>query len=373
MDDSPAKSLVGTQLGEWLVISKNAMGADATGGCFSVTYKVTNQTTRQQAFLKAVDLIDKLGDPDRLRQELNCYHYESQLLDACRGLDGVVRALSGGIHKYKLPIGIEVAVPYIVFEVADGDLRTHKGARLFNLEWRLRVFHGVCVAMRQLHALEIAHQDLKPSNVLLFGDNKAKIADLGRAIRRNDPLSVYNGDGHQGDNNYIPIELLYDQYSAGNWARRRLGADFFMMGCLLVYLVADVSLLTLIFSNLDRRYWPAAWRGTFEEVLPHLHMAFESAVAQATADIPENVRASIIEMIGFFACPDPRRRGSPFLWGDEWENKRDANPAAYLAAQYSLEATISRVDALATKTRLGASLNKTPFLKFFRSPFKRSV
>jgi len=230
---SPAASLEGKELNGWVVGPRIMKKAGQTGGCFSVTYRATHKDTQKHGFVKAVDLIDKASDLKSLTDELNKFRYEEDLLKLCQDLkmDGVVVTLDSGEFVYDLH-GFKIAVPFLIFEEAEGDLRSHPNAQDFNLAWRLRIFHGVCVAMNQLHKAEIAHQDLKPSNILVFEKRKAKVADLGRATRKSKP-SVFEGAVHQGDRNYQPIELLYGDFNDGNWLRRRLGADFFMMGCLL--------------------------------------------------------------------------------------------------------------------------------------------
>ncbi len=50
-----------------------------------------------------------------------------------------------------------------------------------DLAWTMRMLHHVAVGLQQLHGVGIAHQDLKPSNVLVFSDFISKLADLGRS------------------------------------------------------------------------------------------------------------------------------------------------------------------------------------------------
>jgi serine/threonine-protein kinase/endoribonuclease IRE1 len=43
----------------------------------------------------------------------------------------------------------------------------------------MKVAHGMCVGLKDLHALRIVHRDLKPSNVLLTAEGVPKLADMG--------------------------------------------------------------------------------------------------------------------------------------------------------------------------------------------------
>lgn len=79
---------------------------------------------------------------------------------------------------------LPIPLPFIMFELADGDVRkVIAKASQIDDAWRFNVLHDVAVGLQQLHSKKIAHQDLKPSNVLLFDAEKrgAKIGDLGRA------------------------------------------------------------------------------------------------------------------------------------------------------------------------------------------------
>lgn len=363
MNASPAQSLTGLTLSGWQIAEIQPKQPGQTGGNFSVTY-IAHGPAGQPGFLKAVDLIKRINDPARLQRELKNYEYEDRILKVCRDLEmeGVVVALASGIHPGNFH-GVEVAVPYLIFEKADGDVRTHPKAQDYNLEWRLRIFQGACVSMQQLHRAEIAHQDIKPSNILIFEDARAKVADLGHSTRRTDPSSFETND-HPGDRNYYPIELLYGTFHDGNWIRRRFGADMFMMGCLLTYLVSDASLLTLMFDRLDRRFWPQVWKGTYDEVRPHLEMAMDEVLAELKRCLPVSVADDICHMINSLAHPNCQRRGRPFLFGEKWENALANEPEEYLKQQYSFEYVVSRVDVIVKKARARTELNKAPFWRF---------
>jgi serine/threonine protein kinase len=41
-------------------------------------------------------------------------------------------------------------------------------ARRFDLAYRMRVLHNTAKGLNQLHVSQIAHQDIKPSNVVTF-------------------------------------------------------------------------------------------------------------------------------------------------------------------------------------------------------------
>lgn len=99
-----------------------------------------------------------------------------------RNLDRVVLAISDGMIRVPARSIAGGIVQYLIFELADGDLRsTANAAAHFETAWLLRALHHMATGLTQLHGQQIAHQDLKPSNVLVFDSKIAKVGDLGRA------------------------------------------------------------------------------------------------------------------------------------------------------------------------------------------------
>ena len=97
-----------------------------------------------------------------------------------RHMNRIVEALAdGSVEVDQSPLGI---VQYLIFEDADCDLRVrlHLLGRL-EIAWKLRSLHHVATGLNQLHGQQIVHQDVKPSNILVFNEKNSKIADLGSA------------------------------------------------------------------------------------------------------------------------------------------------------------------------------------------------
>lgn len=81
---TPAEKLAGMILPNgWTVIAIATEQPGATGGCFSVGYKVKHDNERE-AFLKTIDLSHAFQDPDPLRelQRLTeTFNFERDLLE----------------------------------------------------------------------------------------------------------------------------------------------------------------------------------------------------------------------------------------------------------------------------------------------------
>ena len=185
----PAARLEGLTLDSgWRVIERVPTQDGATGGCFSCSYIVEKDS--RKAFLKALDYSKaeeiasqmSVDIPTALQHLIAAYNFERNLLRQCaqKRMDRVVVALEDG--SIRVDEGVFGAVNYLIFEPADGDIRNHLAvvARV-DLAWMLRCLHHIATGLYQLHSTSVAHQDLKPSNVLVFERKISKVADLGSA------------------------------------------------------------------------------------------------------------------------------------------------------------------------------------------------
>src|SRR6185437_7605631 len=167
---TPAELLAGLSLdGGWKVTERITAGPDATGGVFSVSY-IVESAHSGRAFLKALDFS-------------KAFNFERDILQKCadRRMDRVVRAIGDGNVRTTATSGGGV-VQYLIFELADRDVRLQLSlSSKVDLAWKLRSLHHIATGLMQLHSAGIAHQDLKPSNVLVFEGKTSKVSDLGRA------------------------------------------------------------------------------------------------------------------------------------------------------------------------------------------------
>lgn len=295
----------------WRVISR--ITPPSTGSCFSVGYLVENESGNS-GFLKALDLSGAMRSTDMTRELKNllvAFEFERDLLDKCKShrFTRVVYAIEYNQAEVDPndPMG---TVPYLIFERADGDIRRAMDElAAFDLAWALRSLHGIAVGIRQLHSVGIAHQDLKPSNILTFQGVGVKLADLGRAstLSSRGPWDDYK---LPGDPRYAPPEQLYG-FSPVDWGQRRVAADLYHLGSMVHFLFADLSLTAALMQHLSCEHKVGGWKGTFEDLLPHLAHAFSLVLHEFSEKVPIDVRDDVVAAVRYLGDPDPRLRGHP--------------------------------------------------------------
>jgi serine/threonine protein kinase len=337
----PATQLAGIDLGNgWSVTEFIPPEKSSTGGHFSQRYKVTN-TDGTKAFLKALDFSGALqkSDPLRALQEaLEEYHFEKDLYVKCksRHMSRIVTPILHGSVKPPV-VSMLGDVHYIIFEIAEYDLRSSKAVQNFNnLEWILRNLHQSCVGLKQLHSNGIAHQDLKPSNVLIFEEEGSKLTDLGRSSDKSIPFK-YDQMLHAGDMTHAPIDKLLGVVN--NDFSDRYCSDLYLLGGLVIYYFLGLGMTSAIQTKL--RMNPNLSGDSFSEVLPFVMQAFEEVLSDLDTRLqayPDKIRQGLVKITKELCHPDPSSRGIP---GGRSKSQR-----------FDLNRYITRFDVLATNARL---------------------
>lgn len=315
-NDTAAKRLLGMRINDaWTVIEVIEKKGTQTGGFFSQGY-LARSDDGGHAFLKAMDFSEAAESDDFARTIEHLarqFNFERDILDFCKDkrMKNVVRSIGGGVVDVGGTGNPLDRVQYFLFEPANGDIRKMiDGYDQLTLAWCLSVLHESALGLRQLHGSLIAHQDIKPSNILSFsGDVNVKIGDLGCASMRGhacprDGLSI------PGQISYAPPEQLYS-YLHPDWVSRRVGSDMYQLGGLCVFLFAGASINTLIYDRIDPEYHWQTWQGSYSEALPYIKLAY-SGVMDDIDEIFNRIKIpKMISIVRELCEPDINYRGDP--------------------------------------------------------------
>jgi eukaryotic-like serine/threonine-protein kinase len=335
--DGPEYKLEGLTLDGGWKVGRMHRPEDATGGQYSVCYFV--ERAGQKAFLKALGFSRAAREPDlaiAVQALTEAYNFERNLLQTClqRRMDRVVSPLhDGSVRVDESTFG---AVPYLILEWADRDVRAQLALfETLDRAWRLRSLHHIATGLGQLHKAGIAHQDVKPSNILVFGNRVSKVADLGRAALKG-TRSPADEEKCAGSKGYAPPELLYN-YIDPEWNRRRLGTDLYLLGSMAMFFFTALSASASLLAQLAPEYHPTVWTGTYQDVLPYVRNAFGSSIRTFGEHLTDDVRNSMVTAVTQLCEPDPALRGHPL--------NRATN-------QFSLERYIALFDLLARRAEV---------------------
>lgn len=349
--------LEGKTIGEWKVVEKFSAPDKAkgeTGGNFSVCYRV--ERDGKQAFMKVLDYakitMNSGATPAQvplvMQRATEQFNYEKQLSQYCqkRHVSKVVYFIDSGdiaLDRYL----INGTVSYIVYEMADGDIRkvfnfsrkVELSARINSLSAKLKSLHDVSVGLSQLHGNDISHQDIKPSNVLSFS-GESKIGDLGRSLCFDNDVKCPYQFRFNGDRNYAAPEVFFPDFTSSKESLYQI--DNYMLGGLITFYLTNVSFNLLMDAHLPAplKYLRYKQTQSYSLVLPDVINAYQLSLKDIEQEIPlDEVRDGIIHIISYLCYPDPSRRGHP-------RNLTSLTP------NFDLQRTIQELDVLQRKAEL---------------------
>lgn len=339
-----AENLESYNVNGWNVKSR-IQNKPSSGGNFSVGYLVENDAG-VSGFMKVLDYSRALASPNsasELQAMTSAYIFERDLLRKCNKhkLRYVVRIIDAG--HYSLPqdlypegVYTATAIDYLVLEKADNSVRSMIDlSRAFDYAWALRSLHNVAVGINEMHSIQVAHQDIKPSNILLFDNNKlSKLGDVGRASSLEKP-AVHDNYKWAGDSFYTPFELLYGEINS-DWKVRRFSCDMFMFGNLIMTYFNNISITAAVLNRLPKEMQPGVWTDTYQTILPVIQKEFAECVEYFNTEVDIKLRDELMLMIRQMCNPNVSLRG-------------DQKSVALGTQQYSLQKYISRLDYWARK------------------------
>lgn len=304
-------------------------------------FRVTKD--KEVCFLKAFDFSkfkiiaeNGKGAVDIMTDMLNAHRYEKDLSQLCqfKHLDKIVSVREAGevvIPNHSYPL-----VPYLIFDLADGDIRKRlKFSHELDIVWSLKSLHSIAVGLMQLHSIDVSHQDLKPSNILVFKE-ESKIGDIGNSLCKT-MKSPYDGTVFNGDWNYAPPEILYGVYEP-DWNKRTFSTDAYLLGSLIVFYFSGTSMTALIRNFLPDNFSWEQWNGSFQGVKDYLLDAYNKAL-NTFGDTIENVylKNELYQIVDRLCYPFPEKRG-------HMKN-------LFSSDQYSLIRFVTKLDVLHQKAK----------------------
>lgn len=340
-----AENLEGLALDSgWTVGKRIPRPPGATGGFFSVCYTATKDG--DECFLKAFNfaqffnlanvhgttrpIVDVVGDM------VVAYQYERDLSALCKDHHVTKVAFVRDAGEQIVPGFSITLVPYLIFDVADGgDIRTHLSFSA-NLEagWKLRSLHSVAVGLRQLHGIDVSHQDLKPSNILLFAD-ESKIGDLGRSTCLAIP-SPLRDRPFAGDHTYAPPEVLYGVYEP-EWRKRSFASDTYLLGSLIIFYFSGLTMTALLRKHLPDAVSWERHRGSYADVESYVLSAYAGALDEFESSIHDkSLGTELRKLVTHLCYPSPAKRayGPPSVVGTANDLERVVSRLDYLSKRF---------------------------------------
>ncbi|MFP5375400.1 MAG: serine/threonine-protein kinase [Acidimicrobiia bacterium] len=185
--------------------------------------------------------------------------------------------------------GEEQGTPYLVMERLPGDTLADRMAEgPVDQEWLRAVAADVLAALGAAHAAGLVHRDVKPGNILMAADGRAKVADFGIA-KSLEVAGDLTGTGLLvGTPAYLAPERL-----DGRPATER--SDLYSLGVVLYEALAGAKPFTaetpLAMAGAVLNDVPPPLAELRPDVEPGLAAAVESAMARDPAARPESARA----------------------------------------------------------------------------------
>lgn len=340
---SAALHLKGLILDEkWEVKRKLEKGENDTGSHFSVCYIV--EKDGKEYFLKAYNLgrffshNGQRSIMDSMHDMAEAYRYERDLSKHCQDKHVTKVAFVKGYGEANVEGFMYGAVPYLVFELANSDVRnTLEFSENIDYAWRFKSLHDIAIGLKQLHMIKVSHQDLKPSNILVY-DTDSKLGDLGRSVCENID-SRYSQMPFSGDLTYAPPEIMYGGSNLNPYA-----FDCYMLGSLTVFYFTGMTMNGLLLQHLSNEHRPENWLGgDYSAVETYVVNAFEQALQEFTKNIEKkDYEDGLVFLVENLCNPIVSKRGHPKnIFSGDTNN-------------YNLERFISKLDLLRHKAEITA-------------------
>ncbi len=161
MDTRPSSAMIGTVLS-----GRYRLEAKLGSGGMSTVYLARDQTLDRQVAVKVMhrEMSEQADQLERFRQEARAVAKRSH-----PNVVSVIDAGEDGGH------------PYIVFEYVEGETLKQRISRDGALDPQEAIAYAIEIArgLSVAHARRMVHRDIKPQNILIDAEGRAKLTDFG--------------------------------------------------------------------------------------------------------------------------------------------------------------------------------------------------
>lgn len=181
---------------------------------------------------------------------------------------------------------------YLVFEYVDGQTLETR----LDIDGRLpfskakQIFEYVCRGLHYAHSQDIIHCDLKPGNIMIYGDDKAKVMDFGVAKKSVD---------HETGARTVAGTPAYMAPEQQKGFMRKQSDVYSLALCLYEALVGQVPWTVKGFDIAKKKIVPAS------KLAPHIPPAVDSLLEDALKEDPKERIQSIDEFWSRLQAIDP--------------------------------------------------------------------
>jgi serine/threonine protein kinase len=169
------------------------------------------------------------------------------------GQRDIIQLLSGqsefveSISTHIPGLSLNIPFAYYVMEYAESDVASAILDQAWDASESLKAFHRMVRAVQRVHALGLAHRDLKPDNFLIT-DTGIKLSDFGTArfLDGSEPPLMSTYDFAPGDLRYTSPEMFACLHDIAPEVAFR--ADIFGLGAILFEMFTGVMLGVQLFG-----------------------------------------------------------------------------------------------------------------------------
>ncbi len=164
-------------------------------GGFATVYSAEHEELHRLAAVKVLDLtqLDEPNERERINREVE---------KVCRLTHpGIVKVLGLDRKPERVSIVMEYLSGGDLYKWQKDHTQIRGRNRMVPREEFLRIIGEVAAALDYAHGCEVVHRDVKPSNILLDADGRAKLIDFGLARAKDEPRLT--------PNNKVPGTAIY--------------------------------------------------------------------------------------------------------------------------------------------------------------------